>query len=111
MNDNNLIQTTNEQDILQSIVISEVSQKISDATVDAENSSKEKYATKQNLIKSANDMNTHEKLEAMDRNYDRRNQERWHNTLYFVVISFIVVGISIGSSVAVKNVHRLIVAA
>lgn len=97
MNEDNLIQTTNEQNILQSIAISEISQKISDATTDAENSSKEKYATKQKLIKSANDMNTHEKLEAMDKNYDRRNRERWQNTLYFFIISFIVVEISIGS--------------
>lgn len=110
MNENNLIQTTNEQDILQSIVISEVRQKISDAATDAENTSKKKYATKQNLIESANDMNTNEKLEAIDRNYDRRNQERWQNALYFAVIFFSAVGILIGSPVAVKNVRRLLAA-
>lgn len=110
MNENNLLRTTNEQDTLQSIFISEICKKISDAITDAENSSREKYATKQKLIESANDMNTHEKLEAMDRNYDRWNQERWQNVLYFAVIFFSVVGISIGSPVAVKNVRRLLAA-
>lgn len=110
MNENNLLRTTNEQDTLQSIYISEICKKISDAITDAENSSREKYATKQNLIKSANDMNTNEKLEAMDRNNERRNQERWQNTRFFVVKSFIVVGISIVNLVAVKNVRRVIIA-
>jgi hypothetical protein len=99
MNENNLLRTTNEQDTLQSIFISEICKKISDAITDAENSSREKYATKQNLIKSANDMNTNEKLEAMDRNNERRNQERWQNALYFAVIFSSVVGVSIGSRV------------
>lgn len=99
MNENNLLRTTKEQGTLQSIFISEIRKKISDATTDAENTSKEKYATKQKLIESANDMNTHEKLEAMDRNCDRRNQERWQNALYFAVIFSSVVGVSIGSRV------------
>ena len=77
MNENNLTQTTNEHDTLQSIVISEVRQKISNTANDAENTAKEKYIAKQKLIESADDMTTHEKLNAMDKNYDRRNQERW----------------------------------
>lgn len=87
MNENNLTQTTNEQDTLQSIGISEVRQKIYDAVTDAENTSKDKYAAKQKLIESADDMTTQEKLDAMDKNYDRRNQERWQNVLCFAVIS------------------------
>ena len=108
MNENNLTQTTNEHDTLQSIVISEVRQKISNTANDAENTAKEKYIAKQ---KSADDMTTHEKLNAMDKNYDRRNQERWQNVFYFAVISFSVVGLAIGSPVAVKNVRRLLTAA
>lgn len=107
MNENNLTQTTNEHDTLQSIVISEVRQKISNTANDAENTAKEKYIAKQKLIESADDMTTHEKLNAMDKNYDRRNQERWQNVFYFAVISFSVVGLAIGSPVAVKNVRRL----
>ena len=53
-------------------------------------------------------MNTQEQLDAMDRNYDRRNQERWQNVLYFAVVSFSAVGIAIGSPIAIKNVHRLL---
>ena len=111
MNENNLTQTTNEHDTLQSIVISEVRQKISNTANDAENTAKEKYIAKQKLIESADDMTTHEKLNAMDKNYDRRNQERWQNVFYFAVISFSVGGLAIGSPVAVKNVRRLLTAA
>ena len=111
MNENNLTQTTNENDTLPSIVISEVRQKISNTANDAENTAKEKYIAKQKLIESADDMTTHEKLNAMDKNYDRRNQERWQNVFYFAVISFSVVGLAIGSPVAVKNVRRLLTAA
>lgn len=111
MNENNLTQTTNEHDTLQSIVISEVRQKISNTANDAENTAKEKYIAKQKLIESADDMTTHEKLNAMDKNYDRRNQERWQNVFYFAVISFSVVGLAIGRPVAVKNVRRLLTAA
>ena len=111
MNENNLTQTTKEQDTLQNIVISEVRQKIYDAVTDAENTSKDKYAAKQKLIESADDMTTQEKLNAMDKNYDRRNQERWQNVLCFAVISFTVVGLAVGSSAAIKNVRRLLTVA
>ena len=96
---------------LQNIIINEVRQKIFNASTDAEATSKEKYIIKLKLIVSADDMNTQEKLDAMDRNYDRRNQECWQNVLYFAVISFSVVGIAIGSPVAIKNVRRLLSAA
>ena len=89
MNNNNLIQATNEQDTMQSTIINEVRQKISDAAINA-------------------DMTTQEKLDAMDSNYDRRNQERWQNVLRFAAMSFSVVGIAIGSPIAVKNVRKLL---
>lgn len=111
MNEQNTMQPLDETKALQNIIIDEVRQKIPDAATDAEATSKEKYITKLKLIESADDMNTQEKLDAMDRNYDRRNQERWQNVLYFAVISFSVVGIAIGSPVAIKNVHKLLSAA
>lgn len=56
-------------------------------------------------------MSTQEKLNAMDTNYDRRNQERWQNALfYFAIISFSVVGLA-GSTFAVKNVRKLLTTA
>lgn len=88
MNEQNTMQPLGETKSLQNIVIDEVCQKISDAVIDAEATSEEKYITKQKLIVSADDMNTQEQLDAMDRNYDRRNQERWQNVLYFAVVSF-----------------------
>ena len=93
MNKQNTMQPLGETKSLQNIVIDEVCQKISDAVIDAEATSEEKYITKQKLIVSADDMNPQEQLDAMDRNYDRRNQERWQNVLYFAVVSFSVVGI------------------
>lgn len=106
MNKQNTMQPLGETKSLQNIVIDEVCQKISDAVIDAEATSEEKYITKQKLIVSADDMNTQEQLDAMD-----RNQERWQNVLYFAVVSFSVVGIAIGSPIAIKNVHRLLSAA
>ena len=91
MNKQNTMQPLGETKSLQNIVIDEVCQKISDAVIDA--------------------MNTQEQLDAMDRSYDRRNQERWQNVLYFAVVSFSVVGIATGSPIAIKNVHRLLSAA
>lgn len=88
MNKQNTMQPLGETKSLQNIVIDEVCQKISDAVIDAEATSEEKYITKQKLIVSADDMNTQEQLDAMDRSYDRRNQERWQNVLYFAVVSF-----------------------
>ena len=67
--------------------------------------------TKKKLIESANDMNTQEKLDAMDRNYVRRNQEHWQNILCFAVISFSVVRLAIDSPAAIKNIRRLLAAA
>ena len=111
MNKQNTMQPLGETKSLQNIVIDEVCQKISDAVIDAEATAEEKYITKQKLIVSADDMNTQEQLDAMDRNYDRRNQERWQNVLYFAVVSFSVVGIATGSPIAIKNVHRFLSAA
>ena len=111
MNDNNMIHITNEQDTMQTIFINEVRQIISDAATDAENASKEKYAAKMKLIASANDMTTQDKLDAMDRTYDRMNQESWQNVLRFTVISISLFGITVGSPIAIKNVRKFLSAA
>ena len=76
MNENSSIQTIHEQNTLQDILIKDIRGKISEAVIDAENVSKEKYAAKAKRIEAATDMSTKEKLDAMDKNYDRRNQER-----------------------------------
>ncbi len=111
MNERNTMQPSGATDSLQNLLINEVRQKIVDAATDAEDSSREKYEAKENLIESATDMSTQEKLDAMDRNYDRRNQERWQNVLYFAIVSFSLLGIAIGSPVAVKNVRKFLTAA
>lgn len=107
MNEKNPMQPLNEQSSFQDMIIEDVHQKISKAATDAENVSKEKYATKTKMIEAAIDMSTKEKLDALDKNYDRRNQEHWQNVLYFAIISFSVAGIAIGSPMVVKNVRKL----
>ena len=111
MNKKNTMRPINKTNSHQSIFFDEVYQKISDIATDTENVSKEKYTVKERLIESANDMSTQEKLDAMDKNYDRRNQERWQNLLYFAVISFSVVGIAISSPLTAKNIRRLLTVA
>lgn len=108
MNDKKTMQPITETNSLKNIIFDEVHQKISNTIIDAENVSKEKYATKEKLIESANDMTTQEKLDAIDKNYDRRNQERWQNMLYYAMISFSMVGIVLSNPVAIKNVRKLL---
>lgn len=110
MNKNSSIQTIHEQSTLQDIILKDIIKKISEAANDAENVSKEKYAAKAKLIEAANDMSTKEKLDATDKNYDRRNQEGWQNVLCFAVASLSAVGLAVGSPVAVKNIHKLLTA-
>ena len=50
MNKQNTMQPLSETNSLQYIVIDEVCQKISDAVIDAEATSEEKYITKQKLL-------------------------------------------------------------
>ena len=110
MNEQNM-QPLDDTKSLQNIIINEICQEISDATANAEKASEEKYIARKKLIESANDMNTKEKLDAMDRNYARRNQERWQNILCFAVISFSVVRIAIDSPTTIKNIRRLLAVA
>lgn len=102
MNKKDSIQAIHVQNTLQDILINDVRGKISEAIIDAENVSKEKYVAKARMIEAAIDMSTEEKLGAMDKNYDRRNQECWQNVLCFAVISLIVVSLG---SVATKNIR------
>lgn len=108
MNKQYTMQPIDKTKSLQNIIIDKVCQKIFDAAIHVENTSKEKYEVKQKLIESANDMSTQEKLDAIDKNYDRRYYECWQSILYFAVIPSSVVGIIIGSQVAIKNVCRIL---
>ncbi|MCD8014310.1 MAG: hypothetical protein LUG99_14245 [Lachnospiraceae bacterium] len=66
--------------------------------------SKEKYERKEKLIEEAKDMSTKEKLDALDQNYDRHNQEVWQNMLIFLAL----IGIAAGSPTIIRNVRRLV---
>ncbi len=54
-----------------------IQQELQKAYFSAEKESKEKYEAKAKLIDEATDLSTKEKLDAWDKNYDRRNQERF----------------------------------
>lgn len=105
MSVNNLTQTTNEQGTIQNVIINEIRQKIYDAVVNTENISKEKYEAKEELIKSADNMTTQQKLKALDENYERRNQELWQNVRCLALKSSGVVGVAIGGPITVKNIR------
>lgn len=107
MNEKNAVQSSNELNFLQDMILNEVCPKFWDALTDAENNSKEKYATKQRLIESANDMTTQERSDAIDKNYGCRNHERWQIALSFAMIYFIVVGIAYRDPSALKNICNL----
>ena len=87
MTENNLTKTTNAENIEKNS-IEELLKITFEATVDANNISKEKYSAKLKLIAGANDMSTQEKLDAMDRNYNCWNEERWKNVFHYALAFF-----------------------
>lgn len=70
--------------------------------------SKEKYDLKAKLIEEADDMTTKEKLDALDQNYDRHNQEVWQGIIIFGVVSLTLIGVAVGNPTIVKNVRQLV---
>ena len=72
--------------------------------------SKEKYDLKARLIENADDMTTKEKLDALDHNYDRHNQEVWLNIIFFGAISFALIGIAAGNPTIIRNIRSKLVA-
>ena len=110
MNENNYIQTTTKSSTIQDSIIENMYIKAYESITDAENTSKEKYITKAALIKSSNDMSTQEKLTSLNKNYECRNGERRQNVLYFIIISFSVLGAVVVSPIAAKNIHKLFTA-
>lgn len=71
--------------------------------------SKEKYDLKAKLIKEADDMTSKEKLDALDQNYDRHNQEVWQNIIIFGVVSITLIEIAVRNLSIVKKVHRFVI--
>ena len=71
------------------------------------NTSKSKYDFKVKLIEEAKDLNTKEKLEELDKNYDRHNQEVWQNFATFCIVGLSLVGIAVGGPTVIKNIHKI----
>lgn len=104
MNANNSITTLLRENTSQEAILNDF-KKISDAVNDSEKVSKEKYETKLKLIKSSTDMSTQEKLDAIDKNCDCRDQEHRQNILTFAIvfISFSILKFAIRSSADTKR--------
>ena len=86
---------------------------ILDAMLTAEKESEEKYKTKAKLIEEATDMSTPEKLDALDKNYERRNQERFQNNTIDIVITVAAISLCAlnhitGSPIPIKNILKSI---
>ena len=88
--------------------ISIITDRMKEASDSLYHTSKEKYDLKARLIEEADDMTTKEKLEALDQNYDRHNQEVWQGIIILGVVSLTLIGIAVGNPNIVKNVRRLV---
>ncbi len=62
----------------------------------------------QKLIEEAKDLNTKEKLEELDKNYDRHNQEVWENFAAFCFLGLSLVGIAIGGPSVIKGIQKIV---
>lgn len=85
-----------------------LSERVKEASDNLYTASKDKYDQKTKIIENATDMTTEEKLEALDRNYDRHTQEVWQGILVFGAIGLGMLGLAAGNPAIVKNVRRLI---
>lgn len=110
MNNTHSVLTAKDNNNLRNTLLTKAQQLILDAAFSVESESKGKYATKAKLIESAEDMSTQEKLNALDRNYEQRNQESRQNAITFTVVSLGVFALIVGSSSAIKNVRKLMAA-
>ena len=85
-----------------------VTDRMKEATDSLYHTSKEKYDLKARLIEEADEMTTKEKLDALDQNYDRHNQEVLQGIVIFLVLSLSNIGNDAGNPSIVKNILRLV---
>lgn len=110
MNYNNSVTTLLDGNAVSSTIFNDVFQLVSDTVHDADKESAEKYKIKERLIEEAADMSTQEKLDAMDRNYDRRNGECWKNIIISVQVLCIAAALVKGGPKVFKNIQKRIAA-
>ena len=83
-------------------------EQVSEVATTLNETSKEKYDKKITLIENAQGITTKEKLDAIDKCYDRRIQESWQNILHLAGVSVLIIGLAAGSPAAIKSFKRLI---
>ncbi|MBX9231661.1 hypothetical protein [Coprococcus catus] len=79
-----------------------------DALIDVEEDSKVKYNSILKLIESTSDMSTQEKIDAMNKSYNRRSQEHWQNIRNFAFVSLGLLGLVIIAPSTTKTIHKII---
>ena len=70
------------------------------------NTSKDKYDLKVKLIKEAKDLNTKEKLDELDKNYNKHVQESWQNFATFCLLGLSLAGIAVGTPIIIKSIQK-----
>lgn len=108
MTDSINIHTNNTSIDSTSAAMQGINGRISKAADSLYNTSKEKYNLKAKLIEEAKDMTTQEKLDALDQNYDRHNQEVWQGILIVGVVTLGFIGLASGNPAIIKSVRRLV---
>lgn len=104
----NIIAANNISADLASAAIRGINDRINAAADSLYTASKEKYVRKAKLIESARGMTVKEKLDALDQNYDRHNQEVWQGIIIVGVISFALAGLASGNRSIIKTIRRLV---
>ena len=102
MNPNNSSTTLSSENTLPHVVRDTICQKIYETVDDANKLSDEKYKSAEKLIQEAPDMSTQEKLDAMNKNYERWHYERWNNTIVFTVVALCLLGLAVKGPIAVR---------
>lgn len=85
-----------------------VSKKLTDTVKKLNDVSKSKYDKKNHLIENATDLNTSEKLEAMDQNFTKYVHEEYSGIIIFAFLSISIMGITTMSPTVIKSFKKLI---
>jgi len=85
-----------------------VSKKLTDTVKKLNDVSKNKYDKKNHLIENATDLNTSEKLEAMDQNFTQYVREEYNGIIIFAFLSISIMGITTMSPTVIKSFKKLI---
>ncbi|MDD3795251.1 MAG: hypothetical protein PHE06_04640 [Lachnospiraceae bacterium] len=85
-----------------------ISKKLTDTVNNLNNVAKDKYNKKNEIIESASDLSTSEKLEAIDRNFAQYVREEYTSIVIFTFLSISILGITAVSPTVIKSFKKKI---